>query len=316
MERLDLCVLGPLRVYRDDVPIRLGPQLTRLLSVLALEAGRWVPAARLVELLWDPVPPGSAATTLRSHVSHLRRALRAGAPDCPSVVTTMGSGPGRSYRLDLDDERMDFRRFEERYAEGRLLLGSTTAEGAAAIQEALALWRGPAFADVSDRPFALPQIARLDAMRLAARRAYAEALISLGRHTEVVCELTGAVAAEPYDEGLRRLLALALYHEQRVDQAATVCRDGLVLLRQRGIDAPCLAELQRTILQRRVPTAGGGSGPYTIRTDGIPPPLSSDVVPAAPAPGTVPSVTRVRAFPAAPTRAASPRRPRPRRGRR
>jgi DNA-binding SARP family transcriptional activator len=246
--------LGPLQVYRRGTPIRLGPQLATLFSVLLLESGRWVPAHRLVDLLWA-APPERAPATLRSHVSHLRRALRSAGPDGADLVTTVGSGSGLGYGLDLPADQVDVHRFEHRYAEGRrLLLRRETAQAATLFRDALSLWRGPAFADVADRPFAWSKITGLNATRLAARRSHAEALLALGRHAEVVGELTGAVTDEPYDEGLRRLLALALYHQQRVDEAVAVCRDGLHLLHQRGIDAPDLTELQRTILRRGVPT--------------------------------------------------------------
>ncbi|GAB3976762.1 AfsR/SARP family transcriptional regulator [Plantactinospora veratri] len=74
-------VLGPLRVLRDGIPVRLGPRQVEVLSILLLNRGTSVPANRMVNLLWgDGVPPGAPAT-LRSHVSHLRRALR---PDSPA----------------------------------------------------------------------------------------------------------------------------------------------------------------------------------------------------------------------------------------
>src|SRR5690606_33186044 len=75
MTGLRVAVLGPIRVERDGVPIRLGPQQTVLFSALLLANGRPVPAARLIDILWGTPAPAGALTTLRSHVSHLRRAL-------------------------------------------------------------------------------------------------------------------------------------------------------------------------------------------------------------------------------------------------
>ncbi|GAB3976760.1 AfsR/SARP family transcriptional regulator [Plantactinospora veratri] len=159
-----------------------------------------------------------------------------------------------------------------------------TARAVTVLHDALGLWRGPAFADVADRPFALNEVARLGALHRSARLAHAEALASLGRYGEVVVELSGVVAEEPYDEGLRRLLAVALYAEQRVDEAAGLCRAGLLLLRQRGIDAPGLQELQRQILRRDVPLhrpPGSAAGTAAV----VPEPAATG---PAPTPATPP----------------------------
>ncbi|GAA2707922.1 BTAD domain-containing putative transcriptional regulator [Micromonospora olivasterospora] len=246
-------VLGPVRAERDGTPVRLGPRLVALLSVLVVEVGRPVPAARLMTLLWGD--RSASAATLRSHVSHLRRALTPDPADA-RVLVTVGSAGSVGYQLDLPPERIDAWRFERAYDEGRRLLSDGATERAAAVfGEALALWRGPAYADVADQPFALREIARLDSMRRSVWRGHAEALCALGRYPEAVGQLVGAVADEPYDEALRRLLALALYAEQRVEEAAQVCREGLTLLRERGLDAPGLHEVQRAILRREAPPA-------------------------------------------------------------
>ncbi|TWH70393.1 DNA-binding SARP family transcriptional activator [Micromonospora olivasterospora] len=253
MGALRVGVLGPVRAERDGTPVRLGPRLVALLSVLVVEVGRPVPAARLMTLLWGD--RSASAATLRSHVSHLRRALTPDPADA-RVLVTVGSAGSVGYQLDLPPERIDAWRFERAYDEGRRLLSDGATERAAAVfGEALALWRGPAYADVADQPFALREIARLDSMRRSVWRGHAEALCALGRYPEAVGQLVGAVADEPYDEALRRLLALALYAEQRVEEAAQVCREGLTLLRERGLDAPGLHEVQRAILRREAPPA-------------------------------------------------------------
>ncbi|WP_139307339.1 AfsR/SARP family transcriptional regulator [Micromonospora pattaloongensis] len=250
---LRVAVLGPIQVERAGRPVRLGPRLTELLSVLVLELGAAVPATRLVELLWgDPAPP-SAAATLRSHVSHLRRALG------PASLVTVGSGAGVGYRLTAPPESTDAHRFERACADGRRLLATGRPKDAGCavtvIGEALASWRGPAYAEVADRSFALSEVARLTAVRRAALRDYGEALSACGRHADAAAHLAGCVAEEPHDEGLRRLLVLALYAADRVDEAAEVCRQGIELLRERGIDSPGLQDLQRLVLRREVPAS-------------------------------------------------------------
>ncbi|MEH0818532.1 MULTISPECIES: AfsR/SARP family transcriptional regulator [unclassified Micromonospora] len=219
MLRID--VLGPVRATVSDQPVRLGPKLIELLSILLIEVGSAVSAARIVDLIWGDAPPASARTTLRSHVSHLRRALKTRADD---VLVTVGAGNGSAaYRLDVPPDAVDAYRFESRCAEGRRLVSAGEIDlaerGAALLERALALWRGPAFADVAERPFVLQRVAQLDAMRRAARRDYAQALTALDRHAEAIAQLSGALVDDPYDEAIRRMLAVALYAEQRVDEA-------------------------------------------------------------------------------------------------
>ncbi|MEQ4300058.1 tetratricopeptide repeat protein [Plantactinospora sp. B6F1] len=264
---LMVSVLGPVRVLRDGVPVRLGPRQVEVLSILLLNRGTSVPAHRMVELLWgDAVPPGAPAT-LRSHVSHVRRALQPDSPGAADIISGAGSPSGRGYRLDLALEQIDAYLFAQEYTLARQLLRAgdveQTGRAVAVLHDALGLWRGPAFADVAHRPFALKEVARLTALHRSARLAHAEALASLGRYGEVIIALSGAVAEEPYDEGLRQLLAVALYAEQRVDEAAQLCRAGLLLLRKRGIDAPDLQLLQRRILRRDLPLANPPPGAAT-----------------------------------------------------
>jgi DNA-binding SARP family transcriptional activator len=92
----ELGLLGPVRAVRAGRELPLGgPRQRAVLALLVLEAGRVVPAGRLVEELWRGRPPLGAAKTLRSYVSRLRSALE---PEVAVVargggyVFTLGSG--------------------------------------------------------------------------------------------------------------------------------------------------------------------------------------------------------------------------------
>ncbi|ROT26785.1 AfsR/SARP family transcriptional regulator [Micromonospora sp. HM5-17] len=276
MGSFHVAVLGPLRVEVDGTHVRLGPRLTTLLSMLLVVNGQAVPASRLVRLLWGDEAPAAATVTLRSHISHLRRALSSGRPgNAAGILRTVGSGAGTAYRLDLPDDHLDVRRFERDCLAGQRLLAGGTADlverAAVLLGEALALWRGPAYADVADQPFAVSEIARLDALRRTAQRHRVEALARLGRHAEVLGEVIPLVHADPYDEGLRRLLVLALYQEQRVDEALRVSQEGLRLLHDRGLEAPHLQELHQAVLRRAAAVPGSPAAPRTPVPSLLPP---------------------------------------------
>ena len=143
-----------------------------MLALLALDAGRVVPAGRLVEEVWRGRPPPGAAKTLRSYVSRLRSAL---APEV--AVVARGGG----YALSADPGQLDVGRFERLVAEGQAALGGGEAAAAGnRFREALALWRGPAFADVADVEPLAREGARLEELRLAAVEGRLEADLAAG----------------------------------------------------------------------------------------------------------------------------------------
>ncbi|SCL25766.1 DNA-binding transcriptional activator of the SARP family [Micromonospora pallida] len=253
-----ISVLGPLRLEHLNHTVHLGPKVSGLLSALVLHAGKPADAGQLIDLLWGKSASAAAETTLRSHVSHLRQKL--GLPPGPhgpvATVRTVGTSASRGYLLELARDSVDVQVFESAVVEGsRLLRTGGTAEARRAaklLRDGLALWRGTAFADIAHWWGATAEINRLDALRRSAMQVRAEALIETGSYLEATGELAGMVAVDPYNEKVRRLLALALYADQRVDEAAEVCREGLTLLACRGLDAPDLHELQRRILRRTV----------------------------------------------------------------
>ena len=154
-----------------------------MLALLALDAGRVVPAGRLVEELWRGLLLLGAAKTLRSYVSRLRSAL---APEVPVVAR------GGGYALGADPGQLDVRRFERLLAGGQAMLGGGEAVAAGnRFREALALWRGPAFADVADVEPLAREGARLEELRLAAVEGRLEADLASGWHAEVAGDWSG-----------------------------------------------------------------------------------------------------------------------------
>ncbi len=94
------------------------------------------------------------------------------------------------YMVRIAPDQLDLHRFERLLAEGAQALADGRAQAASALLgEALALWRGPALADLLFETFALAPAARLEELRLAALEKRIEADLACGRHTELVGEL-------------------------------------------------------------------------------------------------------------------------------
>lgn len=263
---VEVRVLGPVDVVAEGCRVQLGPQLRTLLAALVLEPGRVLTSERLVDLLWDEPVPDGAPKTLRAHASHLRRVLSRQAEDGPSVALT---SEGRGYRLEITPDQVDAFRFERLVEKGRRALAAGDAGAASEqLRAAIALWRGPALSDVGDRPFAVHAAVRLGSLYKAALQARVEADLGLGRHAEVVGELEGLLTDDPHDEVWRRLGALALYRNGRVEAAARLCQVGLEHLIEQGLDSAKLQELQRAILSSSpdlewVPPAGAADARST-----------------------------------------------------
>src|SRR5262249_6755787 len=146
------------------------------------------------------------AAALRVNVSRLRAALPR------DVLSTRTPG----YLLRVEPDELDLLRFERLVEEGRGLLSrGLSAEASHRLQDALALWRGPALADFSYETFAQAAIARLEEIKLAAVELRLEADLALGRHDELVGELEVLAAEHPLRERLRAFLMTALYRSGR-----------------------------------------------------------------------------------------------------
>jgi DNA-binding SARP family transcriptional activator len=246
---MDFRILGPLEARDQGRGVRLGGGRQRaLLALFLLHRGETLSTERLVDELWGERPPATAAKTVQVYISRLRKTLAGGESDDPAgVVVTREHG----YELRLDPERLDAHRFERLVAEGRSELAAGRPERAAsALEGALSLWRGPPLADLAYEPFAQPDIARLDDLRVAALEQLIEAKLALGRHAEVIAQLEALIGEHPYRERLRAQLMLALYRSDRQADALQAYQDARVtLVEELGIEPGArLRELERAIL--------------------------------------------------------------------
>ena len=246
--RVDLRLLGPFTVTVDgDRPVTVGPRQQRLvLAVLAWEANRLVPMERLVEWLWPDAPPRRATHAIRVHVSNLRAALAEAGLD-PADLALLTQGPG--YVLRVDPERVDVHRFQQLIGTARAAPDDETR--VALLEQALALWRGPALVDTATPEIAERLNARLvEAHDLAVEDRF-DALLRLGRGTELLGELAGAVDEQPSRERLVGQWVLALYRSGQRDRAlAEFRRTRALLADELGVDpGPELRELELAILR-------------------------------------------------------------------
>jgi YVTN family beta-propeller protein len=246
---MDYRILGPLEIA-DNGSLRplTGTRQRALLTLLLLHRNEVVSPDRLIDGLWGASPPSSAAKALQNAVSQVRRALADGGGPEAGPLRTEGGG----YVLRVAPEEVDADRFEALLAEGRRRLEEARyAVAAERLREALALWRGPALADVAYEAFAQPEIARLEEERLAALEERIDADLALGRHDELVAELESLVAENPYRERLQGQLLLALYRSGRQAEALDAYRRARrTFADELGIDpGPRLQELERSILR-------------------------------------------------------------------
>ncbi len=254
---MEFRVLGPLEVLADDgaVEIAAGKQRA-LLADLLLHANRSVPVSQLVDDLWGERVPDTAVKALQVYVSKLRKVLPEG--------RLRTEGPG--YALTVAEQELDLHRAERLGADGRAALAAgEPAKAAALLAEALALWRGPALAEL-DEPFARAEAARLDEVRLGLLEERIDADLALGRHAILVPELEALCAASPLRERLRAQLMLALYRSGRSAEALEAYQSYRRMLDDDlGIDPSAeLRSLERRILQQDATLAHEAPTPAAV----------------------------------------------------
>jgi DNA-binding SARP family transcriptional activator/tetratricopeptide (TPR) repeat protein len=211
-------VLGPVEVWSQGqrVPVG-GPRPRALLATLLLSEGHTVRMDRLIDALWER-PPATAVAQVQTIVSGLRRALSA------DRIGTRGGG----YRLQVAADAVDWYRFRQLVAQAE---AAPVGERATLLQAALDLWCGPALAGLPETPILAAETRRLTELWLRAVEDRVDTDLVLGRHAEVVGELTSLSAQHPLRERLRGLLMLALYRSGRQAEALECYRTGREMTR-------------------------------------------------------------------------------------
>ncbi|GAA1374966.1 AfsR/SARP family transcriptional regulator [Streptomyces beijiangensis] len=269
---MDIDVLGTLEVREQGVSVTpTAPKPRQVLALLALHADHVVPVATLTEELWGSEPPRSARPTLQTYILQLREligaALEQGGEPQRNAKDILMTVPG-GYLLKTRDGTSDVREFDRLAGAGyRSMDSEDYREAAARLREALALWSGPALGDIQAGLHLEPQVKRLEESRLCALDQRIEADLRLGRHRELLAELTVIVSRYPTHESLCSQYMLALYRSGRRGEALNAYqRLRTTLVQTLGLEpSSALAKLQRAILVSGpigapAPAAGPGSG--------------------------------------------------------
>jgi YVTN family beta-propeller protein len=276
---MEFRILGPVEVRARDRDIHLAGRQRAILAILLLRRGEPVSTDELVGAIWGERPPPTAAKSVQVRISELRRALGDG------HIQRQGGG----YVARLAAGELDLERFEALVGEGRRRLTAGDAVGSAArLGEALALWRGPALADLRHEEFAQLEIARLEELRVAALEDRIDADLARGRSGELVAELEALVSTHPLRERVWGQLILALYRCGRQGEALAAYRNARqALVETLGIEpGPDLRALQRRVLdqdpslQAPRPAAAEQNEP-ALGTAAAPGPVSSRRTPRA-----------------------------------
>lgn len=234
-------VLGPLEVRGE--PARLSPRDRVVVEAMAVRHGDVVSLSALAEALWAAEPPTSATKILQGAVVRLRRELGR------ETVSWTGTG----YRLTVPVDELDVAAFERRLAHGRRLIEAhELARAVVALDDGLALWRGPPFPDIQDWTPAVDEIARLTELRSSAWEDRLDAALACGRVAEVIPEAQRLVVEDPFRERGWHVLAGALYGAGRQSEALDVLRRASRVLREElGLESsPMLADLERSVLRQ------------------------------------------------------------------
>jgi serine/threonine protein kinase/DNA-binding SARP family transcriptional activator/WD40 repeat protein len=239
---MQIRVLGPVEVESGGVDLRLGgPKQRTILALLVAQVGKVVSVDALIDGLWGEEPTAGARSTLQTYISNLRTLLG-------DVIVREGGG----YRLLVDAAGVDAVRFEEAVGEATVLVDTRPAEAAQRLSAALAFWRGHPYADVQGSfPLEL-EARRLEELRLGAIESRVEAELALGRHAELVPELSVLCSEFPFREGFCAQLMLALYRSGRQAEALRAFqKTRTALVEELGLDASArLRELEHRILNQ------------------------------------------------------------------
>jgi DNA-binding SARP family transcriptional activator len=240
-------ILGPVRVIKEGgVEFVRGRNIEAVLIALVIRADQVVTFDELVMEVWGDRPPRRATAAVHVYISQLRKLLaRAEKTDSPIITQTPG------YLLHQGSDEIDFKIFLRHLNESRLHMSAGHYEEASrSLEMALQLWRGPALADAASGPIATGCASFLLESRLECWETLSGAQLELGKHRELIGQLSSLIEANPLREIFYQQLMLALYRSDRQADALRVYQKARRILQDElGVDpCPRLRDLHHAIL--------------------------------------------------------------------
>jgi tetratricopeptide (TPR) repeat protein/DNA-binding SARP family transcriptional activator len=268
---MEFRVLGPIELWSAGQQYDLGPTRARcVLAILMLTPRTIVPTDVLIDRIWDTEPPPKARESLAVYITRLRASLRQAVGDSVRLV-----GRARGYELDVDPDIVDLHQFRRLRRQADALAGNGDADHAALLlREADRLWRGQPFAGIRGDWMARMR-ASLEEERRAAILKRVDCELDLGRHADLVGELSNLLAQYPLDEAFIAHQMTALYGSGRAGEALSLFRDTRSqLVDEQGTEpGPALAELHQRMLSHdpELASSTGFTGPNRLLSRTAPP---------------------------------------------
>ncbi|GLZ31805.1 regulatory protein AfsR [Lentzea sp. NBRC 105346] len=278
-----LTVLGPVRAWRGDDEVDLGPVRQRaLLAALLLRPGTLVSRQELLDGVWGLEPPGTGASVVPVYVHRLRKCLDAGL-----IVSDRGG-----YRFDADGVDLDVTTMEQHAAEAAATARAGDLDAAVgALGRAIDLFDGEPLAGLPG-PYAAGQRRRLTERLITLQLRRSEWRLKLGAFEDVIAELGELTETHPHNEPLAVLLMRALHRAgRRADALEVFTRLRDRLARDLGVEPGSEAcQAQQEMLgaapkrgpRNELPAVAGivgrdrelavltADGPAVIAVDGVP----------------------------------------------
>jgi DNA-binding SARP family transcriptional activator len=247
--QLSVGLLGPLSATLNGIQVTpSAPKQRQVLALLALNAGRVVTVPTLIEELWGDRPPRSYATTLQTYIFQLRNGLEAAAPGGPAARGMLST---RHAGYQLEHVHTDVEDFSALAQAGRMAAEEGDHHVASErLSGALGIWRGPALVDVRMGRVLELEAASLKETQMGVLNRRINADLALGRHDDMLGELTLAVARNPMNEIFCGFMMIALYRSGHVARSLEAFhRLRSVLQDELGVEpCPRVQRLQAAIL--------------------------------------------------------------------
>ena len=248
---LTYCVLGPIEVvgeHRSAAPAT--PKLATVLALLLCQPNRVVSTGTIADELWGDDPPRSMSTTIQTYVYQLRKLFRGlGADDDPTSGPLLTQPHG--YSLQAADDGLDMLVFEQMARQGSELIEADKPDEAfRVLGRATDAWRGPVFGNVRRGPMLHAHACRLEEQLMHVRELRIQAAFMLGRHRQMIGELTLLAGTHPLNEWVYDRLIVALCRAgRRADALRAYQRLRRNLTDELGIDpSPALQEREVEVL--------------------------------------------------------------------